>query len=703
MKHMHTSLLAGTLMLLAASTVLAAAAGAVPQAPATTPTVQELGGLLADVASDDIQKRANAQKAIEVMAFNASRPGAETERVACAHALAAKLGPQTPAAARVWLLRQLQWMGRAEVVPAVAGLLADKDPLIVESARRALQHNPSPEAAAALRAAMAKGGAPEWRVALINTLGARQDAAGVAAIATALADKDETVAAAAAAALGKIGGAEAAKALGAAKATVPAKLRSGLIDAYLLCADQLLKDGKKDEAAAIYQEMYAPTESNTIRIAALRGLVLAKGEQAMPLLTAALTGKDERLQAIAVSLAQEMPGPGATKALIGLMPQVPPTAQAALLNELGRRGDAAALPAVLDAAKNKEPVVRAAAFRALGTLGGAAEVGLLAQAAATADPAEADAARASLAALRGPTVNQAILAALPQGDPKVRAELIRCLAARKAAEAAPALLKATADADASVRVESLKALDALADDKCLPALIGLLAKAAKGEEYDSAEKAILSICSRSANKDACFQAVMGALARAPMPARGTLLKALCRIGGTKALGPIRAAVADADPLVKEAGVRALADWPDGAAAPDLLAIAQTDPKQTNAVLALRGYIRLAGLTDRPAAEKIKMCQDALAAAKRPDEKKQVLGVLGDVNLPQALQMVGPMLEEPALKGEAAVTATKIAKGLGGNLPPETKAMMEAVLVITKDKRVVKDAEDVLKRIKPPKK
>jgi HEAT repeat protein len=689
------------LVLLAAASLDAAGVGAVPAAPAAVPELKELDSLIAGVASDDIQTRANAQKAIEVMAFNASRPGAEAERVACAKAMAAKLGAATPAPARVWLLRQLQWIGRAEVVPTVAGLLADKDAQVAECARRALAHNSSQEAAAALRAALDKAATPEWRVAYLNALGARRDAAAAPAACKALADKDESVAAAAAAALGRIGGPDAANALGAARAAASAKLKLGITDAYLQCADQMAAQGQKDAAAAIYQQLYVPAEPKAVQMAALRGLVVVKGEQAVPMLAEALAGKDEQSQAIALSFVQEIPGPAAMAAMIALMPKLQPAGQAALIGQLGRRGDPAGKATIVQATQNKDDAVRTAAFGALAGVGGAAEVPLLAKTAAAAAGPEADAARSSLGLLRGQDVNAAMLAAMAGADAKVRVELIKALGARKATEAVPALAKAAQDTDAAVRVEAIKSLDVLADEKVLPLMINILTKAAADEERQAAEKTVLSICGRATNKDACAQTVLGATTGAAMPAKGSLLKALARLGGVKALAAVKAAVADPDATVKEGGVRALAEWVDAAAAPDLLNLAKTETKTTLQVLALRGYVRLITVPpDRPNADKFKMCQEALAAAKRPDEKKLVLGPLGDIPGLEALRVVLPMLDEQPLRGEAANAAVKIAKATPGAMPPEVKDAMEKILAFTKDKRLTKDAEDVMKRVKP---
>jgi len=705
MKLALTVALTLTIALLAAGYAQAQAKGVYPEKPATMPTAKDLDTLVPESAGDDLQKRANALKAIEVMALNAARPGAEAERAAVSQALAAKLVPATPQFARVWIIRQLQLIGRAEVVPVLTGLLDDKDALIRESARRALQYNPSTEAAAALRAALDKASDPAWKIAMINAVSQRKDAAGTAAIARLAADKDEAVAAAALDGLGTIGTADAAKAIAAVRATVPAKLKALANDDYLRCGDQLLKDGQKDAAAAIYQAVYVPAEPVAVRLAALRGLVLAKGAAAIPLIGEVLAGKEEAMKAVALSFVQEVPGPEGTAAIVTLMPKVAAADQATIIAVLGRRGDASGKPAVLEAVKNADAGIRTAAYGALGSLGGAAEIGLLAEAAAKGADAESDAARMALVQLRGQDINTAMAAAVAnaKGDPKARAELLKAVAARKAVEAAPAVLTATGDADGTVRLESIKAMESIGTEQSLPALIAVLVKTQVGDEQQAGEKSLLAICARAAGKDACLQAVMGALPGAKMPARGSLIKALGKFGGPKALAAVKAALADTDAAVHEAAVRSLADWPDMDAAPGLLAVAKADAKTTNQVLAIRGYLRLAGLPERTAAERVAMCREALAVAKRSDEKRLVLGVLAEANSPEALTMASPMLEDNSLKNEAAITVIKIAKLLGNKITADAKPALEAAKGISKDRRIIADADDALKKIKPAKK
>lgn len=654
-----------------------------------------LDALVPDMSSGDLGRRELAQVRFSRIVLRAGRPGAEADRGAICKAIARKLGPEIAADSRAWLLRQLQWIGKAESVPALAALLADKDDRVRDCARRALQANPSEEAAAALRGQLSKADSPEWRVAVLNALGGRRDAAAVGDIAPAMKDTNEAVAVAAAAALGQIGGAEAAGALSAAQGKAAGTLKTAILDSLLLVADRYLADGRKESAAALYVEASAAGHPDPIRAAAVYGLVKARGDKAVPMVCDILMSKDVKIQPIILPCLREIPGTEATKAFAALLPKLAPAVQVGLLGELAGRGDPAARPAVLEAAKSLLPGVAPAAYKALGAVGEAGDVVLLAQAAGTAAGVTRDAARGALAALKADGADKAILGALDKAEPAAKAELLRALAARRTVSASSAAMKLTEDADAAVRIEALHVLAVVGDDKAVGLLIAAVGKAAADDERDAAEDALAALAARTADKDALAAAILKALAGAAPQAKAALLRPLVSLGTEKALAALRSALND--PGTRDAAVRALADWPTAAAAPDLLALAQNDPKATNQIVALRGYIRLVGVSDRPPAEKVSMYKDAMGLAKRGEEKRLILGPLGDIPTVDALRLAASVAADKGLTEEAAQAVGKIAVAVPGNLPDDLKPLIENIAKNSKNRNAKRDAENALKK------
>jgi hypothetical protein len=162
---------------------------------------------------------------------------------------------------------------------------------------------------------------------------------------------------------------------------------------------------------------------------------------------------------------------------------------------------------------------------------------------------------------------------------------------------------------------------------------------------------------------------------------------------------MRAAVRDNDEKVRDAAVRALAEWPDASAAEDLLAVAKGAAGETHQVIALRGYIRVCSIrTDRPAEQTAKMLIVGLETAKRPDEKRQALGGLAQVPHVAALRAVVPCMASDALKEEAAVAAVYIGYHIWSDHPEAVKDAIGKAIAITRNEGIKQLANDVLGRI-----
>ena len=113
-------------------------------------------------------------------------------------------------------------------------------------------------------------------VGVIGSIGVRRDAKAVGPLVRFLEDPDAEVARAAARALGKIATPDAAKALSQTLAKAPAKLRPVVADACLACAEALLAQDKRSEAAAMYQRVGKADLPKHFRVAAAHGALLAR-------------------------------------------------------------------------------------------------------------------------------------------------------------------------------------------------------------------------------------------------------------------------------------------------------------------------------------------------------------------------------------------------------------------------------------------
>lgn len=183
------------------------------------------------------------------------------------------LAASTSRAAKEYACRKLMLIGTAASVPALAALLGDKDNS--HMARFALERIAAPEAAAALRTALGQVQG-DLKIGMISSIAARADAASVPVLVSLL-SADPRIAAAAAEALGIIGGSEALAALAAADPLAANGVGRAVVDARLARAESLRAAGKRSEAMAIYQGLAdvakGKPQAKAIELAATRGLL----------------------------------------------------------------------------------------------------------------------------------------------------------------------------------------------------------------------------------------------------------------------------------------------------------------------------------------------------------------------------------------------------------------------------------------------
>jgi HEAT repeat protein len=657
-----------------------------------------LPSLLTKPETDDV--------ALQRISFHASRPGAEVERAALSKVLASKLPDASPAV-RVVLLRHIQRIGREEtVVPVLRAMLTDKDALVRDGARRALANNPTSAAADALRSAIDATEDATLKGALLIALAERRDWHDAPTFAKAAASTDEAVRLPALLALAHVGGAADAKVLAAARDSGSDAAKAAANDAYLLLADRLITLDQKAAAAKIYREyLFSPQR---YRYAAIIGIGVAGSDEEVAKLLNVLSDKDPQARGAVLQALSRRRDPRLANEIVARLPKSDASTKPWLLRALIGQNDKRAAKLILEAASDPDGNLRILALTALARLGDASAVPALLKSAG-AKGEEQIAARNTLEMLPGQSVDAALLdraaAAAPAaatGPIPERTEAIRALGARRTPAAVEPLFAAARDTDPAVRSEALKSLALVANFDALPGALKLLLEAKDDADRDQAIRTVVAIARKNDNIDARVAPLVTEAERAEGLVKVALLSAMGQLGGAKALQAIRAAVKSSDEKTHEAGVRALASWPDTTPLDELVTLAKQEKSNTLSVLSLRGYVRLVGLPNkRPAVETIKLYQDAMSAAKRNDERKMVLGGLGEVKDVKALEVVAPFLEDEALVNEACAAAIKIAKESGQSNKDLAKTTMNKVLEVSKNEGQKKAAKNVLSKLEAP--
>jgi len=628
-----------------------------------------------------------------VQLFGQTVPPATKEQEA---KLIAVLTSDSPQKEKVDACRQLSVIGTKDAVAPLAALLGDEK--LSHMARYALEPIPDPAVDEALRDALGKlKGRP--LVGVIISLGVRRDAKAVPALGKMLQDSGADVAQAAARALGSIGDSAAAKALQAALPNAPAANQLAFCEGLFRCAEALAAKGQRGEAIAIYDQLRSLKEPHQVRTGAVRGAILARGKDGLTILREYLRSDDYLLFSAAVQAAMELPRDKVvTEVLTAEIAKLPADNQILVIQTLGKRADPAALPALFALAKGGDKTgVRLAAIRALSAIGHASAVPVLVGLFADADRQISEAARESLAGLPGEQTDAAVMAMFNSSDTSQRLTALELIGRRRMTASVPILLKAAGGADPQVRPAAIKMVGELGGPDQLPVLLDLLMGTKATQDVEAAEQALSDIFARADNPQSYTDKITGLLAQAQPAQKGVLLRILSTIGGPDALKAVRAAVDDPNAEVRAAAIRALSGWKGADAAPDLLRLAKTLPDPSGRIVALRGYIGLVRDESLSTENKLAMCKEAAAMIQRDEEKKLLLGVLGEVPAVEALSMAMAHLSNPATKDEAAFAAVAIGEKIFEQKPGEVADAVAKVMQVTGNKDVARRAKAILNK------
>lgn len=593
--------------------------------------------LLASVASSAQAQKLSAEKEKELIAVLRSEAPSADKAIAC---------------------KRLAVDGSNAAVEDIAKLLTD--PQLSSWARIALENIPGPESADALKKATEslKG---QLLVGTINSIGVRRDATAVDVLTAKLQDKDADVASAAAVALGRVGNADAEKALRAALTAAPDNVRSAVAEGCVLCAERLNAGGKTKEAIALYDDVRKAEVPKQRVIEATRGAILARGEEGLPLLVEQLASTDRKMFQLALGTAREFPGKEVDKALAAELSKTIPQRAALIIQAMADRPETVDLAVVLKAAGGGAKEVRISAVGALARIGNETCLQTLFDAAVDDDAELSQAAKATLADLSGEKINAQIAELLPKAQGKSYQMLIELVGQRRIS-ATPALLKALDSSDKGVRSAALVALGETVDLKGLSILISQVMAAKSEEDGATAQQALKSASVRMPDQDACVTELAAAMEKAPAATKVTLLEIIADVGGAKALKTLGSSAKSNDPVQQDASSRVLGKWNNVDAAPVLIDLAKTGPAQYR-VRSLRGYIGLVRKFAMPDKQRAEMAQTAFDLSTQPAEQKLVLDVCKLHANPETLKVVIKARQVPELKDDATTTAVAMAKAL----------------------------------------
>ncbi len=607
-----------------------AAQTATTQNPALDAAFQQLASLQ---PGQDLQGLAPIQQAVvQSHADQLVRQDLETRLIALMHGSATDL-------AKDYACRELALVGSDASIPVLAELLPNAR--LSHMARYALEGIGGPAVAKSLRDALEKTGGQQ-KVGIVISLGRLADADAASLIANLLSEEDPQILEPALVALGRIGNTRAAEALKQYAARAPAALNDSAIDAVLAAAESLCGQGEGAAAVAIYTSLQS-ADSERIRAAAYRGLITAQPADSATKILAGLSAGDPWQREVAADCLCDVTNSDTIGTIASAIPGLPVAGQVAAYASLKNRTQEAIRAAALMSLQQPSLEVRLAALEALIATATPEDVSLLAGVALTAEtPAQREAAFETLRRMPANGTNGALIDLMDQSA-EVHPTLVRCALARRGPEFIPTFLQAAQSANADTRLMAFSALEVMATDQEVEPLIRLLAKTAPGEEREAADRALWMSCQKIADPAARVAPLLAAMEHADKTGRCALLPSLARMGGEQPLGAVHVAMQSQDQEVRDAGYRALANWPDATVISELLDIAKTSDVPSYRIWSLRAYARLVSLpSERPVQETYEMLKNVLEMATRTEDQELIISRLGAVRTPEAASVVAPL-------------------------------------------------------------
>jgi HEAT repeat protein len=658
---------AGALVLLLALSAMAA----------PTPTVKDLPRLVREAAAIQTGQGREAFGGLErLVRESVSHPALRGPVEA---GLIQLLAPAATFQAKGFACRQLGIVGGNAALPALAALL--RNPETAGLACLALTTYSPGKADKILREALASATGVS-RLQLLTTLGDRRDRRAVALLARQALDPDLDVAEAAIAALGKVGDQTARKAIAALRHSARPDLTPALTEAALRCAEALSASGERAAALAAYKDLLDNSDAPFVRRAALEALLRLDEEGREARILAALEGMDSILKPSAIAAVRTLPASISSEPFVSDLHNLTPLQQTWMIDSLAALNDPSARLAICVSLASPEKAVRLAAVEALGKVGDPSLVPMFANALAAAKNAEeSKAIQTALVNLKGgAAVDKAITAEVKHCSGKARAGLLAVLARRMGSAANPVLFGEIQSKDPVIAKAAFRALAKTAEEGDAGALVEAVANVHDRDVRPEAENAAGQALLRIKNVTSRSALVRATLGRArTIASRRALLRLLPECADERALAALQIAVGDPEPPIRDAAVRALAEWPDDSAWKDLAGLCSQAGDPTVRGLALRGLVRLAQEENvRPDTTLIGRYHELIECARTDDECKLVLGAMAGAAHPDALPLAEQLLARPGARPEAEVAIRKIAEAVKDKYPDAAKQALQKI-------------------------
>ncbi|MGD9128024.1 MAG: hypothetical protein PVH19_11655 [Planctomycetia bacterium] len=596
---------------------------------------------------------------------------------------------------------QLRQVGTEKEVPRLQALLADKK--LRQDAYLALYQIPGQASSDVLRDTFARaidrGEDDDWIVSLLGFVTSRKDAPSRALLMKLVqadskkAAPSDKVRRAAIRTLGKIADAETEAVLFEMAKARPLPTSSDLADALLDIIQTRCKEGKAESIRPLLAFLAQPRQKVSVRRAGFTQSLANSGDKFFETLTTWLTsGERVRQETALAALARCSKEEAAT--LLKQIDTFPHSVQTAVVESLARRHDPEIDRKLQSWADGERPERLLLALQ-LGLLGDTAVRQRIPKilAALSGDEVSVKAAEKTLLALPRNVITPILLEAFGKKQYN-RAAIMRLFAKLRLYEAIDPLLVEAAKPDANDYQPALDTLAKIADpDKHdLTRLLKLLVEVPQGKQADAVQRTILIVCNKKTDaRDRSALVLPYFPPEKSDKLQVKLLPLLGRLGGEKGLAVIEAAMVSKKRAIKDAGIRAICNWPDASVADRLMTIVKTTNHAKHRRWALRAHVRVITLkSDRPPNETLVMLQKAMRLTTHDADRCLILKRAGTARTMETVRWLAPYLKNQTTAESAAESILNLAhhKFLRNPNKAEFTPLFELIGKVSKDPKKV---------------
>lgn len=623
----------------------------------------DIAALLGQLTPQGTGDNAGIEYATNSYSYHVLQQGKENQRATFVAGALAALEKATDKNNKGYIIQMLQNAGKDDAVNALAGYLVE--PYLGEKAARALGRIGSEAAGAALLAALADADA-ETSVTIINALGFMQYAPAesvlIRRLATANSDNKRVILSA----LSEIGGVASEPVLRKEAANAGYVYEpSNAADAYLRYGVRLQEQGNISLATKVanrvYKQAKQPHQTHN-RVAALDLLTGLKGAGQVKNLVKGARDKDLLVRHASQRLLAPYLNPTIANTLLARLDRQEPQVQVDVLNYLSSNGIQAVVPVATQLLQSPHADVKQQAIKSLFALNGSSVLTNLAGALSGADENARSVIHSTL--LRGDrkTVVPLMVSTLSQTqDAGIRKIALDVLGKRAAAEATPAIFKIINDQGSSpdVRAAAYQALANTASPTDLEALLAQLGRV-DGEQATHVQTAIVSAVNRSSNRDEQRKKTLSYIDGLDIQSLPKYLPVLSGIGGEESLALVESNLASNQPEVSATAFATLSRWENEEALPVLIGQSRQNHNEARQTDIVNGIIRLVGVSQAPADQKVLWLRDAFEVAADVVQKRRIISALEPTQTYTAMMFAGQYIDDKDLGRAAANTVMNIA-------------------------------------------